>query len=178
MKTFRTFSPESCKTGPCILWRAQSSSVLSSHFVFDISLQCYSFAIQSNPILSPLPPGLIPSLTTTHNEITKSVSDTETYTVNCTVTSWQYLSNGTWETALYYPAEEPVNPTEFQELFSANGTDLIVPPVPASLAPALSDSLYGRTVQVNLMCDTEYIPATVEGEDSCVIFEVDFTNYR
>lgn len=106
------------------------------------------------------------------------MSETESYAVNCTVTSWQYMSNGTWETALYYPDEVPTNPTEFQGLFSANGSDLLVAPVPASLAPALSDSLYGRTVQVDLVCDTEHIPATVQDDDSCVIFEVEFTNYR
>lgn len=105
------------------------------------------------------------------------VSDTEGERVNCTSTAWQYFgANDTRKTEVAFPDEEPTNATAFEELFIAtNGSYLKVAAVPAERAVAVSDSLYGWTIQINLTCDQD---AVVEEEDSCVIFEVDFTNYR
>lgn len=47
--------------------------------------------------------------------------------------------------------------------------------IPASIATAVSDSLYGRPIRLNLTCNQE--SPVVEEEESCVLFKVDFTNF-
>lgn len=65
-------------------------------------------------------------------------------------------------------------------VFYTNGSDVMVDPPPAYSAVAFSDSLYGRTVQLNITCtreDGSDLLTSSDG-DSCVRFEVNFTNYR
>lgn len=55
------------------------------------------------------------------------------------------------------------------------GPYLWIDPYPADVAVAISDSLFNRTIEVSLTCDQEQVVAE---EDSCVQFNLNFTNAR
>lgn len=101
--------------------------------------------------------------------------------VDCTGDSWQYqAADGAWKTEVSFPTngddEFDPNSVAFEGFLSATGDGgITVSGIPASIATAVSDSLYGRPVRLNLTCHQE--SAVVEEEESCVIFMVDFTNY-
>lgn len=69
---------------------------------------------------------------------------------------------------------------ELGEMFYVNGTDLWVSPPNVSEAVAFTDSLYGRTIQVNITCTrTDGSDLSLQDQDdSCILFEVNFTTYR
>lgn len=55
------------------------------------------------------------------------------------------------------------------------GPYLWIDPYPVDVAVAISDSLFNRTIEVSLTCDQEPV---VAAEDSCVQFNLNFTNAR
>lgn len=101
--------------------------------------------------------------------------------VDCTGDSWRYqAADGEWKTELSFPAtweSSDVAPmVYFEGFFNATGDgEVTVSGIPTSIAPAVSDSLYGRNIELALTCNQED-PVVVE-EDSCVLFQVEFTNY-
>lgn len=105
-------------------------------------------------------------------------SDDTGEAVNCTCDSWQYMhADGEWRSEVTFPGDG-VNstPALSGSLFnSTKNGGITVSPIPASIAPAVSDSLYGRTIQLNLTCNQE---AVVEKNESCVLFQVEFNNFR
>lgn len=60
-------------------------------------------------------------------------------------------------------------------LFMAEGSTLLIDSYPVEKAVALSDSLFGRKIEVALSCEQE---ETVPAADSCVVFKLNFTNSR
>lgn len=88
-----------------------------------------------------------------------------------------------WSSNLTFPAAENEETENIPvgDLFYVNGTDLGVKSVPAASAVAFSDSLFGRTVQLNITCeraDGSPFVITPEQGDSCIFFQVNTTNYR
>lgn len=72
--------------------------------------------------------------------------------------------------------EEDSEVVTFDGVFNATGDGgITVSSIPSSIAPAMSNSLFGRTIQLNLTCDQ---PDVVSEDDACVLFQVEFTNYR
>lgn len=112
-----------------------------------------------------------------------SASDGTEEAANCTADSWRYqTADGEWRTDLGFPADEDDSdspaPVTFEEFFNVTGDgEITVPGIPASIAPAMSDSLYGRTIQLNLTCEQAQLTAVVDEEDSCVLFQVEFSTY-
>lgn len=103
--------------------------------------------------------------------------------VDCTADSWRYqTADGEWRTELGFPADEDVSdspaPVSFEGFFNVTaGGEVTVSGIPASIAPAMSDSLFGRMIQLNLTCDDAELSASVNVEESCVLFQVDFSTY-
>lgn len=98
--------------------------------------------------------------------------------VDCVGDSWRYqLANGDWRTEVNFPDPDSTAPATFDGmLFNATADgNFTVSGIPASIAPAVSDSLYGRTIQLDLACNQE---DAVDDADACVLFQVNFTNYR
>lgn len=97
--------------------------------------------------------------------------------VNCTGRSWQYLTaDDEWRTNVTFPNEDQTS-VRFDGFFNSTGSgEFTVSSIPASIAPAVSDTLYGRRIQVNLTCNQE--DDMVDEGDSCVSFQVEFSNYR
>lgn len=103
-----------------------------------------------------------------------------TEALNCTATSWRYmLTDDTYETVVTYPDSE-FNTTNtevaFADLFTAQGEDLYVSPIPAGKAVAVSDSLFGRPIEVALSCSGQQ--QVTSDDESCVLFHANFTNTR
>lgn len=101
-------------------------------------------------------------------------------TVDCSGDSWQYqAADGTWRTEVSFPtdgAESDQNPVSFGGFLNATGNgEITVSGIPSSIAVAVSDSLVGRPIRLNLTCNLG--SPVVEQEESCVLFGVDFTNY-
>lgn len=96
--------------------------------------------------------------------------------VNCTGRSWQYLTaDGEWRTNVTFPNDDQTS-VKFDGFFNSTGSgEFTVSSIPASIAPAVSDTLYGRTIQANLTCNQDDM---VDEGDSCVSFQVEFNNYR
>ncbi|CAN0261324.1 unnamed protein product [Ectocarpus sp. 12 AP-2014] len=100
---------------------------------------------------------------------------------DCTGDSWRYqAADGEWKTELSFPAtwesSDAAPMVSFEGFFNATGDgEVTVSGIPTSIAPAVSDSLYGRNIEFALTCNQED-PAVME-EDSCVLFQVDFMNY-
>eukprot|EP00903_Cladosiphon_okamuranus_P014909 g13805.t1 len=99
--------------------------------------------------------------------------------VNCNATSWRYRLvdgvNGTdpiYATSMTFPND---NGTEVghENLFMAQGTRLLIDSYPIEKAVAISDTLFGRKIEVGLTCDQEYF---VSEEEACVVFKLNFTN--
>lgn len=63
----------------------------------------------------------------------------------------------------------------YEGLFEADGHELMIDSYPADVAVAISDSLFGVNIEVFLTCDQEPV---VAAEDSCVLFNLNFTNSR
>lgn len=63
----------------------------------------------------------------------------------------------------------------FEELFAADGHNLSINSYPTDVAVAISDSLVSVDIEVFLTCDQEPV---VADEDSCVLFNMNFTNSR
>ncbi|CAM9377775.1 unnamed protein product [Ectocarpus sp. 12 AP-2014] len=100
------------------------------------------------------------------------------YPVNCSVDSWRYLldNNVTYATNVTFPdANATENATEVSVpgLFAAESHELFIDSYSADKAVAISDSLFGRTIEVALSCDQVQ---TVTVEDSCLQFQLNFTN--
>lgn len=101
--------------------------------------------------------------------------------VDCTGDSWRYqAANGEWKTELSFPATWESSDTapmvSFEGFFKATGDgEVTVSGISTSIAPAVSDSLYGRIIELALTCNQED-PVVME-EDSCLLFHVEFTNY-
>lgn len=104
--------------------------------------------------------------------------------VDCTGDAWRYqTADGDWRTEVTYPDKEMMSSSvSFDGFFNATGGEVTVSSIPASIAPAVSDTLYGRTIQLNLTCnhqaDTSSLRLSVDEQDSCVLFQVEFSNYR
>ncbi|CAM9591361.1 unnamed protein product [Pylaiella littoralis] len=99
------------------------------------------------------------------------------YNVNCTVDSWRYqLAGGGYATNFTFPDSGDIaNTTQvaFEELFAADGHNLSINSYPTDVAVAISDSLVSVDIEVFLTCDQEPV---VADEDSCVLFNMNFTN--
>lgn len=97
--------------------------------------------------------------------------------MDCVGDSWRYqLANGDWRTEVNFPDEDSTAAAFDGLLFNATADGVFtVSGIPASIAPAVSDSLYGRTIQLDLDCNQE---DAVDDADACVLFQVNFTNYR
>lgn len=63
----------------------------------------------------------------------------------------------------------------YEDLFAAQGVNLQIADYPADVAVAISDSLFGRLIEVFMTCDQS---AVVAEEDACVQFHLNFTNSR
>lgn len=63
----------------------------------------------------------------------------------------------------------------YEGLFEANKHELMIDSYPEDVAVAISDSLFGVNIEVFLSCDQEPV---VDAEDSCVLFNLNFTNSR
>lgn len=62
-------------------------------------------------------------------------------------------------------------------LFNATGEgDLVVSEIPESKAVAVSDSLFGNTIELDLTCSDD--AGIIDADESCVQFMVNFTNTR
>lgn len=110
-----------------------------------------------------------------------TASDGTEESADCTGDSWQYqAADGAWKTEVRFPTngdESDPNPVSFEEGFlnaTGNG-EVTVSGISASIATAVSDSFYGRAIRLNLTCNQQS-PA-IEEEESCVLFEIDFTNF-
>lgn len=110
--------------------------------------------------------------------------DDPTANITCTgISSSYHVGNNIWSTEVDFPVAEGEDTESIPmgDMFHANGTDLWVSSVPASMAVALYDSLYGREVRLDVTCTdangAEILP-TVDDGDSCILFELNFTNYR
>ena len=108
-------------------------------------------------------------------------SEQTTAVTNCTGTSWRYqLADGSYTAKLSSPDADSYGDTSketLEGLFNASADNLVVDSIPWSSAVAASDSLYGRPVEVFVSCEIEG-DIEVDDEDSCVKFEVNFTNTR
>lgn len=62
-----------------------------------------------------------------------------------------------------------------EDLFMAQGPRLLIDSYPIEKAVAISDTLFGRKIEVALTCDQEYF---VPDEEACVVFKLNFTNSR
>ncbi|CAM9360309.1 unnamed protein product, partial [Scytosiphon promiscuus] len=163
----------------CVGWQAVLVGATSCAFRFA------SFPNVSQLPLWTLPPALPwgPETWTIDGAIVYLASDGTEEAVDCLAESWQYeTADGEWRTDLAFPADEDSSdspaPVTFEDLFSVTGDGaMTVSGIPASIAPAISDSLYGRTIQVNLTCDEAQLPAVVDQEDSCVLFQVESSTY-
>ncbi|CAM9231177.1 unnamed protein product [Hapterophycus canaliculatus] len=117
------------------------------------------------------------------NPVVYLASDGTEEAVDCTADSWRYqTADGEWKTVLGFPADEDDSdspaPVSFEGFFNVTGDgEITVSGIPSSIAPAMSDSLYGRTIQLNLTCDESQLSAIVDEEDSCVLFQVEFSTY-
>lgn len=88
------------------------------------------------------------------------------------------MAGGAYETNVAFPDSDSNTTTadvSVDGLFNATGGYVLVDSIPAEIAVAVSDSLYGRTIEVSLSCSQE---EAVAEEDSCIVFEVNFTNAR
>lgn len=68
---------------------------------------------------------------------------------------------------------EQITPSD--TLFKAEGTRLYIDSYAIEHAVAMSDTLFGRTIELAVTCDQEYF---VPEEEACVVFKVNFTNSR
>lgn len=136
------------------------------------------------------PDGLQPRLCSPHQRAPRNslfslslvaADDGTEEAVDCTGDSWRYqAADGEWKTELSFPAtwesSDAAPMVSFEGFFNATGDgEVTVSGIPASIAPAVSDSLYGRNIELALTCNQED-PVVLE-EDYCVQFQVDFTNY-
>ena len=60
-------------------------------------------------------------------------------------------------------------------LFSTEGNRILIDSYPPEKAVAISDSLFGREIELAVTCDQQ---VSVPVEDSCVVFKLNFTNSR
>lgn len=110
-----------------------------------------------------------------------TTTDDQTIPVNCTGDGWRYFSaDGAAKTDLTYPdssLEATNTEVSFDGLFNATGEgDLVVSEIPESKAVAVSDSLFGNTIELDLTCSDG--AGVVDVVASCVQFMVNFTNNR
>lgn len=100
--------------------------------------------------------------------------------MDCTGDSWQYqAADGVWKTDVAFPTngdESDPTPVSIEGFLNATGDGgITVSGIPATIAAAVSDSLYGRPIRLSLTCSQD--SPVVQEEESCVLFELGFTNY-